>query len=193
LTDTVEKVENWTTRKTSRKALLFYQGGQWLDTEGATQGVAMKKPLTIPDESQPRNITRADLVMTEGFGLEVDGRMKTVFPTLEAAQKRARNLKAEFPMLQVKVYDAAEKKLLELSPTEWRCETIKIDRIVRLAEANVVGFNLRNGEMRPWQWLTSSPKRRSGIIRSSGQAASVGGLFHCQHWNAAIVSKISGD
>ena len=45
----------------------------------------MKKPLTIPDELQPRNITRADLVITEGFGLEVDGRMKTVFPTLEAA------------------------------------------------------------------------------------------------------------
>ncbi len=55
----------------------------------------MKKPLTIPDEPQPRNVT-----------------------TLEAAQKRARDLKAEFPMLQVKVYDAAEKKLLELSPTE---------------------------------------------------------------------------
>jgi hypothetical protein len=56
--------------------------------------------------------------MTEGFGLEVDGRMKTVFATLQAAQKRARDLKVEFPMLQVKVYDAAEKKLLELSPTE---------------------------------------------------------------------------
>jgi hypothetical protein len=85
---------------------------------GATKGVAMKKPLTMPDEPQPRNITRADLVMTEGFGLQVDGRMKTVFPTLQAAQKRARDLKAEFPMLQVKVYDAAEKELLELSPTE---------------------------------------------------------------------------
>ena len=78
----------------------------------------MKETLTIPDEPQPRNITRADLVMTEGFGLEVDGRMKTVFPTLEAARKRAKALKAEFPMLQVKVYSAAEKKLLELSPTE---------------------------------------------------------------------------
>jgi hypothetical protein len=78
----------------------------------------MKKPLTMPDEPQPRNITRADLVMTEGFGLLVDGRMKTVFPKLEAAQKRARDLKAEFPMLQVKVYDAAEKKFRELSPAE---------------------------------------------------------------------------
>ena len=27
----------------------------------------MKKTLTIPDEPQPRNVTRADLVMTEGF------------------------------------------------------------------------------------------------------------------------------
>ena len=73
----------------------------------------MKKPLTMPDELQPRNITRADLVMTEGFGLQVDGRMKTVFPTLQAAQKRASDLKTEFPMLQVKVYDAVEKKFAD--------------------------------------------------------------------------------
>ena len=44
--------------------------------------------------------------------------MKTVFPTLQAAQKRARDLKAEFPMLQIKVYDAAERTrtLVELPP-----------------------------------------------------------------------------
>jgi hypothetical protein len=69
----------------------------------------MKKPLTMPEEAQPRNITRADLVLTEGFGLEVDGRMKTIFPTLDAAKKRAKDLKAEFPVLQIKVYDAAKK------------------------------------------------------------------------------------
>jgi hypothetical protein len=69
----------------------------------------MKKPLT-PAEAQSRNTTRADLNPTEGFDVEVDGRMKMVFPTLQAALKRARDLKAEFPMLQIKVYDAAEKK-----------------------------------------------------------------------------------
>ena len=69
----------------------------------------MKKPLTMREEAQPRNVTRADLVLTEGFGLEVDGRMKTVFPTLLVAEKKARDLKEEFPMLQIKVYDAAEK------------------------------------------------------------------------------------
>ena len=70
----------------------------------------------MPDERQPRNITRADVLMTEGFFLEVDGRMKTVFPTQEAAQKSAQDLKAKFPVLQVKVYDAAEqtRTLVEL-------------------------------------------------------------------------------
>ena len=69
----------------------------------------MKKPLTIPDEAQPRNVTRADLVVNEGFGLEVDGRIKMVFPSLAAAQKRGRDLKAEFPTLQIKIFDAREK------------------------------------------------------------------------------------
>ena len=49
----------------------------------------MKKPLTMLEEAQPRNIPRADVLMTEGFGLEVDGRMKRSFPTLAAAQKSA--------------------------------------------------------------------------------------------------------
>ena len=48
----------------------------------------MKKSLTMPEEAQPRKITRADLVLTEGFGLEVDGRMKTIFPTIKPLRKR---------------------------------------------------------------------------------------------------------
>ena len=76
----------------------------------------MKKPLTIPEEAQPRIVTRADLVVNEGFGLEVDGRMKMVFPALEIAQKRARALKAQYPMLQVKVYNAAEKTRTVVEP-----------------------------------------------------------------------------
>jgi len=49
-----------------------------------------------------------EVLMTEGFGLEVDGRMKAVFPTQEEAQKSAENLKARYLLLQVKVYDAAK-------------------------------------------------------------------------------------
>ena len=76
----------------------------------------MKKPLSIPEEPQPRNTTRADIVMTDGFGVEVDGRMKTQFSTKAEAEKSALKLKSAYPMLQVKVYDAAEKTrtLMEL-------------------------------------------------------------------------------
>ena len=72
----------------------------------------------MPEETQPRNVTRADLVLTEGFGLEV--------PTLLVAEKRARDLKAEFPMLQIKVYDAAEKtRTLVESPSDEAAVPIK--------------------------------------------------------------------
>jgi hypothetical protein len=50
----------------------------------------MKKPLTMPEEAQPRNITRADVLMTEGFGLEVDGRMKEFPDAGRRAEKRIR-------------------------------------------------------------------------------------------------------
>ncbi len=76
----------------------------------------MKTPLTMPEEQQPKNIKRADVLMTEGFGLEVDGRMKASFPTEKAALKSALDLKAKFPMLQVKIYDASKhnRTLVEL-------------------------------------------------------------------------------
>src|SRR6202040_2361239 len=87
----------------------------------------MKKPLIMPEETQPRNIARADLVLTEGFGLEVDGRMKTVFPTLQAAEKKARALKSEFPMLQIKVYERPGRSSschrLKLSPSKKETRT----------------------------------------------------------------------
>jgi hypothetical protein len=38
-----------------------------------------------------------DLLMRQGFGLEVHGRMKAVFPTQEEAQKSAEILKARYP------------------------------------------------------------------------------------------------
>lgn len=76
----------------------------------------MKKSLSMPEEQQPRNTSRADVVMSDGFGLEVDGRIKTIFPTKADAEKSALILKSAYPMLQVKVYDAAEKTrtLIEL-------------------------------------------------------------------------------
>jgi hypothetical protein len=44
-----------------------------------------------------------------GYALEVDGRIKTEFQTKEGAQKGAVELKHRFPMLQIRIYDAASK------------------------------------------------------------------------------------
>ena len=70
----------------------------------------MRKPMTtMIEEPKPRNIMRADVTITEGFGMEVDGQMKAVFDTKGAAEKEALELKTRYPMLQVKVYDASQK------------------------------------------------------------------------------------
>ncbi len=47
---------------------------------------------------------------TIGYALIVDGQIKTEFTTQDHALKAARELKARFPMLQIKVYDAENKR-----------------------------------------------------------------------------------
>ncbi len=73
----------------------------------------MKKPglmeLPAHDEPQPQNIHRADVTPSSGFTLEIDGRMKKQFETESDATTEAVRLKARFPMLQVKIYDAVER------------------------------------------------------------------------------------
>lgn len=73
----------------------------------------MKKPglmeMPIQDEPQPTNISRADITPRSGFILEIDGRMKNQFESESDARAQAIQLKARFPMLQVKIYDAVEK------------------------------------------------------------------------------------
>jgi hypothetical protein len=49
-----------------------------------------------------------------GFALEVDGRIKTEFDTREGADRGAIELKRRFPMLQIRIYDAATKSHLEI-------------------------------------------------------------------------------
>ena len=49
-------------------------------------------------------------VPTNGYTLIVDGQRKTEFDTRDRALKSARELKARFPNLQVKVFDAENKQ-----------------------------------------------------------------------------------
>ena len=60
------------------------------------------------EETRPRNI-RPNASPTEGFSLEVDGKIKSQHPTPEAAMAIATELKRKFPVLQVTIYDAVTK------------------------------------------------------------------------------------
>jgi hypothetical protein len=59
-------------------------------------------------ENRPKNL-KANLLPTEGYGLEVDGRVKAQYDTAEAAAKAGLELKQKYPCVQVHVFDAKER------------------------------------------------------------------------------------
>jgi hypothetical protein len=73
------------------------------------KGMMMKKPVLSIDEPEPKKAMRADRPPTEGFVTIVDGHFKTEFDTIEAAEISGRQLKSAYRMLQVEIYDAANK------------------------------------------------------------------------------------
>ena len=69
----------------------------------------IKKPTLRILEPQPRNIQRADIAPANGYAMVVDGHFKTQFSEEDAANTAASELLANFPMLQVEIYNAKEK------------------------------------------------------------------------------------
>jgi hypothetical protein len=52
-----------------------------------------------------------------GFAIEIDGRIKSEFETIDGATAGARELKARFPNLQIRVYDAAANRRIDVLAT----------------------------------------------------------------------------
>ena len=69
----------------------------------------IKKPTLRIQEPQPRNIQRADIAPANGYAMVVDGHFKTQFSEEDAANTAASELLANFPMLQIEIYNAKEK------------------------------------------------------------------------------------
>jgi hypothetical protein len=69
----------------------------------------VKKPDLSLGVAKPKTATRADRPPTEGFVTVVDGHFKSQFNTIEAAEISAGKLKADYPMLQIEIYDAVKK------------------------------------------------------------------------------------
>ena len=79
----------------------------------------MKKPsLVIKEkagEQPPTNGTKrpknpsANVLPTEGFVLQIDGKFKSEYETAAQAMKAGVELKKKYPYLQVIIYDAKER------------------------------------------------------------------------------------
>ena len=57
---------------------------------------------------KPKNLS-ANTMPTDGFALSVDGKLKTKYETEKEATAAASKLKQSYPVVQVAVYDAAER------------------------------------------------------------------------------------
>jgi hypothetical protein len=61
--------------------------------------------------STPAPVSKAGVGLpTNGYALVVDGQTKKEFDTRDRALKSARELKARFPNLQVKIFDAESRQ-----------------------------------------------------------------------------------
>jgi hypothetical protein len=60
-------------------------------------------------------VAAARELLTSGYALEVDGRLKAEFATREGAKAGAEELKKRFPMLRVRIYDAQTMTREEVS------------------------------------------------------------------------------
>ena len=82
--------------------------------------LGMKEPTVEQpasnDTKRPKNPS-ASTIPSEGYVLEIDGKLKSEFETSEAAMKSALELKKKYPQIQVNVYDAKERvrTLVELT------------------------------------------------------------------------------
>jgi hypothetical protein len=80
-------------------------------TKDPLENIVMTKPKNPSADApatKPKNPS-ANLMPTEGYVLEVDGKYKTEYKTSEDAMKAGLELKKRFPHIQVRVYDAKER------------------------------------------------------------------------------------
>ena len=69
----------------------------------------MEKTTLRIGEQKPRNIRPAAIAPAGDFALVVDGHFKTQVESNAAAQKAAKELLVNYPMLRVEIYDASTK------------------------------------------------------------------------------------
>jgi hypothetical protein len=68
---------------------------------------ATEKPVS-DDTKRPKN-PPANVLPSEGYVLEIDGKFKSKYETSAAAMKSALELKKKYPQIQINIYGAKER------------------------------------------------------------------------------------
>jgi hypothetical protein len=71
---------------------------------------------TAVPASAARATKAAVAQLTTGYGLVVDGHLKSEFGTKDSVLNAAKDLKKRFPMLQIRVFDAEQNRSEEIVP-----------------------------------------------------------------------------
>jgi hypothetical protein len=79
----------------------------WIRRARAQQEIVRDGHMS--DDAKKPSQKRLDTLPTEGYGLQVDGKIKSQYATSEAAMKAALDIKKRFPVVQVVVFDAAAR------------------------------------------------------------------------------------
>jgi hypothetical protein len=66
---------------------------------------------------QPTNL-RANALPTDGYVLSIDGKLKARYETSKEAMTAGSQLKHNFPVIHVEIYDAAERKYTPVEAQE---------------------------------------------------------------------------
>ena len=67
--------------------------------------------LKLHEAKKPENL-RANIRPVDGFVLSVDGKLKRRYETSKDAMTAASKLKQSYPVIQVAIYDAAERNYM---------------------------------------------------------------------------------
>jgi hypothetical protein len=78
---------------------------------------AKSHDVKTDETKKPVNL-RANVMPSDGFVLQIDGKLKTRYDSSEEAVTAGRSLKERYPVIQVAVYDAAERVYTPLQLAE---------------------------------------------------------------------------
>jgi hypothetical protein len=79
--------------------------------QGPKNSDAKSHDIKLQETKKPKNL-RANAVPIDGFVLSVDGKLKTRYESEKDAVAAGAKLKHSYPVIQIAVYDATERKYI---------------------------------------------------------------------------------